>query len=61
MTLGQSPTVSDPSWSLLGHWATPEVSCTLSLVGGVVAQFQAIHGVQEVPWAGEGLGTRISV
>lgn len=46
---------------LVGHWATPEISCTLSLVSQAAARFQAIHGVQEVPWAGEGSGTRISV
>lgn len=65
MLLGQSPPMSDTSWPswvaglpqrfplLHPSWAGAAV--------GVAARCQAVRGVQEVPWAGVGSGTGISV
>lgn len=65
MMLCPSPPLSDPSWSL---WvAEPPQSYPLlpySWAGAVVrvaAQCQAVCRVHEVPWAGSGLGTKISL
>ena len=65
MMLGQSPPLSDPSWSL-GVAGPPQRFPPLHLLwagaaAGVAALCQAVSGMQEVPQAGAGSGTGISV